>query len=58
MELADDIAYGVHDLEDAIALNFITEKDWQEIQPKIIAPDAPEQPKLKVISNERFENDE
>jgi hypothetical protein len=30
----------------------------QEIQPKIIAPDAPEQPKLKVISNERFENDE
>ena len=28
MELADDIAYGIHDFEDGIALNLITEKDW------------------------------
>jgi dGTPase len=35
MELADDIAYGVHDLEDAIALRFITEKDWDDIKEKI-----------------------
>lgn len=30
MELADDIAYGVHDLEDAIVLNMISRKQWQE----------------------------
>lgn len=30
MELADDISYGVHDLEDAISLKFITEEIWQE----------------------------
>ncbi len=29
MELADDIAYGIHDLEDAIALQLITQKQWQ-----------------------------
>lgn len=30
MELADDIAYGIHDLEDAIALNLVTKQLWQE----------------------------
>lgn len=29
MELADDIAYGVHDLEDAIVLGNISENQWQ-----------------------------
>ncbi len=32
MELADDIAYGVHDLEDAIALKLITREHWREVQ--------------------------
>lgn len=32
MELADDISYGVHDLEDAISLNFIIEKHWREYE--------------------------
>lgn len=31
MELADDIAYGVHDFEDAIALRMLEEKDWDEL---------------------------
>ena len=29
MEIADDIAYGVHDLEDAIALGLVSERTWQ-----------------------------
>ncbi|RJG42155.1 anti-phage deoxyguanosine triphosphatase [Motilimonas pumila] len=30
MELADDIAYGIHDLEDAITMGLVTKKQWQE----------------------------
>ena len=30
MELADDISYGVHDLEDALALGLVTERQWRE----------------------------
>ncbi|MDP5143343.1 anti-phage deoxyguanosine triphosphatase [Rheinheimera baltica] len=30
MELADDIAYGVHDLEDAIVLGNISQEQWQQ----------------------------
>jgi len=34
MELADDIAYGVHDLEDALALGLVDREAWQE---KVVA---------------------
>ncbi len=30
MELADDIAYGVHDLEDSIALKLVDQSDWDK----------------------------
>lgn len=30
MDLADDIAFGVHDLEDALALSFINKKDFEQ----------------------------
>ncbi|WP_413284033.1 anti-phage deoxyguanosine triphosphatase [Vibrio sp. MA40-2] len=30
MEIADDIAYGVHDLEDAIVLGKVTRQQWQD----------------------------
>ena len=37
MEIADDIAYGVHDMEDAIALNMLKERDCEGL--KQIIPD-------------------
>ncbi|MEI8608353.1 anti-phage deoxyguanosine triphosphatase [Enterovibrio sp. Hal110] len=39
MELADDIAYGVHDLEDAIALRLVDQSMWRrEVVDKITDP--------------------
>ena len=29
MELADDISYSLHDLEDAISLGMVLRKDWE-----------------------------
>lgn len=42
MEIADDIAYGVHDLEDAIALNKVTQRYWdEEVLPGFLESENP-----------------
>ncbi|MBP6020036.1 MAG: dGTPase [Burkholderiaceae bacterium] len=39
LELADDIAYGVHDLEDAISLKLVNEHEWRtEVHNLLIDP--------------------
>jgi dGTPase len=35
MEIADDIAYGVHDLEDAIVLSLVDQRIWEQIEGEI-----------------------
>lgn len=53
MELADDIAYGVHDLEDAIALRLITREKWLETQDKFDSHWVNER-ELQDIENQLF----
>ena len=51
MELADDISYGVHDLEDALALGLVTERQWREDVLQQAHEDSP------LITEAEFYND-
>jgi len=46
LDLADDIAYGIHDLEDAIALRLIDRDEWQQTE-KLLDPDWMKEHDLK-----------
>lgn len=57
MELADDIAYGVHDLEDAVALQLVSERQWNsEVREKFAQlPTASGLvPRIGAISDDLF----
>lgn len=54
MELADDIAYAVHDLEDAIALNFINKHQWIE---SIETSDFEDKEYYNKITEQLFDDD-
>jgi len=51
MELADDISYGVHDLEDALALGLVTERQWREDVLQQAHEDSP------LVTDAEFYND-
>ena len=57
LELADDIAYGVHDLEDAIALQLVSERLWrEEVQALVNDPlsNHPLREKIEEITKNLF----
>ena len=57
MEMADDIAYGTHDLEDAIALRLVTESDLRGIvTEKILEPFLNFPPRASRESYDSFVN--
>ena len=56
MELADDIAYGVHDLEDALALNLVDKQEWLSRVADVVnaMPDNPVKHNIDKYNEELF----
>jgi len=59
MELADDIAYGVHDLEDALALGLVDFENWCTQVSELLAnlPHNPIADEIDFYNRELFSND-
>ena len=59
MELADDIAYGVHDLEDALALGLVNFDNWCAQVSELLAtlPNNPIADEIDFYNRELFSND-
>jgi dGTPase len=56
MEIADDIAYGVHDLEDAIAMGLVSKSLWKkEVESKLyLIDDFPLKESLQTVTEGLF----
>ena len=59
MELADDIAYGVHDLEDALALGLVNFDNWSAQVSELLAtlPNNPIADEIDFYNRELFSNE-
>jgi dGTPase len=55
MELADDIAYGVHDLEDALAMNLVGERAWKrDVEQAVADLQLPLAPRIAGLTDDLF----
>jgi dGTPase len=56
MEIADDIAYGIHDLEDAVMLRLVNQRQWEEelVHPLLQIPGSKLALRIEEIGQELF----
>lgn len=56
MDLADDIAFGIHDLEDALALRLVTPDDFRNfVEPEVASPYLDFIRQMEPAANDQYE---